>query len=116
MPYKGHSHSIPAPIAGSVQLFGSGSQTEAAAPATLRLADGRTRIGIHLFDPPRGAPRLETANPAGLPQQPGSIRVVADSHDEGSETLTLSNASGARIADAVAEGQDAPGSPGRGMR
>ena len=51
--------------------------------------------------PSRSATRLETANPAGSTQQTGSIRVVADSHDEGSETLTLSNASGARIADAT---------------
>ena len=91
----------PPPIAGSVQFFGSGSQTEAAAPATLTLADGRTGSEFTYSIPPRSEPRLETANPAGLPPQPGSIRVVADSYDEGSETLTLSNASGAHIADAT---------------
>ena len=99
-----HSHTIPTPtpIAGSVQLFGSGSQTEAAAPATLTLADGRTGSEFTYSIPPRSETRLETANPAGLTQQTGSIGVVADSHDEGSETLTLSNASGARSANATA--------------
>ena len=37
-----------------------------------------------------------------MTQQTGSIGVVADSHDEASETLTLSNASGARSANATA--------------
>ena len=101
-----HSHTIPTPtptpIAGIVQFFGPGSQTEAAAPATLTLADGRTGSEFTYSIPPRSETRVETANPAGWTQQTGSIRVFADSHDEGSETLTLSNASGARIADATA--------------
>ncbi len=67
-----------APIAGNVQFFGSGSETEAADPATLTLADGRTGSEFTYSIAPRSATRLETANPAGSTQQSGSVRVVAD--------------------------------------
>ena len=63
-----------APISGRVQFFGPGSQTEATAPEILTLADGRTGSEFTYSIPPRSAPRLETANPAGLTQQTGSIR------------------------------------------
>ena len=66
------------PIAGNVQFFGSGSETEAADPATLTLADGRSGSTFSYSISPRSAVRLETANPAGSTQQSGSVRVVAD--------------------------------------
>ena len=64
-----------APISGSVQFFGSGSQTEAAAPATLTLADGRSGSTFSYSIPPRGATRIRTSNPAG-PLEVGSVRAV----------------------------------------
>ena len=66
-----------APIRGSVQFFGSGSQTEAAAPATLTLADGRSGSAFTYAIPPRSATRLRTSNPAG-PLEVGSVRAVPD--------------------------------------
>ena len=66
-----------APIAGSVQFFGSGSQTEAAAPATLTLADGRSGSTFSYSIPPRSATRIRTSNPAG-PLEVGSVRAVPD--------------------------------------
>ena len=64
-----------APIRGSVQFFGPGSQTEAAAPATLMLADGRSGSTFSYAIPPRSATRLRTSNPAG-PLEAGSVRAV----------------------------------------
>ena len=64
-----------APISGSVQFFGSGSQTEAAAPATLTLADGRSGSTFSYSIPPRSATRIRTSNPAG-PLEVGSVRAV----------------------------------------
>ena len=66
-----------APIRGSVQFFGSGSQTEAAAPATLTLADGRGGSAFTYAIPPRSATRLRTSNPTG-PLEVGSVRAVPD--------------------------------------
>ena len=66
-----------APISGSVQLFGSGSETEAAAPRTLTLADGRSGSTFSYAIPPRSATRLWTSNPAG-PLEVGSVRAVPD--------------------------------------
>ena len=66
-----------APISGSVQFFGSGSETEAAAPATLTLADGRSGSTFSYAIPPRSATRLRTSNPAG-PLEVGSVRAVPD--------------------------------------
>ena len=66
-----------APISGSVQFFGSGSQTEAAAPATLTLADGRSGSAFTYAIPPRSATRLRTSNPTG-PLEVGSVRAVPD--------------------------------------
>ena len=66
-----------APISGSVQFFGSGSETEAAAPATLTLADGRSGSTFSYAIPPRSATRLRTSNPAG-PLEAGSVRAVPD--------------------------------------
>ena len=62
-----------APISGSVQFFGSGSETEAAAPATLTLADGRSGSTFSYAIPPRSATRLQTSNPSG-PLEVGSVR------------------------------------------
>ena len=67
-----------APIQGSVQFRSPGSATAPAGAAALTLADGRTGSEFTYSIPPRGATRLETANPAGSTQQSGSIRVVAD--------------------------------------
>ena len=64
-----------APISGSVQFFGSGSETEAAAPATLTLADGRSESTFSYAIPPRSATRLRTSSPAG-PLEVGSVRAV----------------------------------------
>ena len=66
-----------APISGSVQFFGPGSETEAAAPATLTLADGRNGSTFSYAIPPRSAIRLRTSNPAG-PLRVGSVRAVPD--------------------------------------
>ena len=66
-----------APISGSVQFFGSGSETEAAAPATLTVADGRSGSAFSYSIPPRSGTRLRTSNPAG-PLQVGSVRAVPD--------------------------------------
>ena len=66
-----------APISGSVQFFGPGSETEAAAPATLTLADGRSGSTFSYAIPPRSAARLRASNPAGPPQV-GSVRAVPD--------------------------------------
>ena len=66
-----------APIRGSVQFFGSGSQTEAAGAATLTLADGRSGSAFTYAIPPRSATRLRTSNPAG-PLEVGSVRAVPD--------------------------------------
>ena len=66
-----------APISGSVQFFGPGSETEAAAPATLTLADGRSGSTFSYAIPPRSATRLRTSNPAG-PLEVGSVRAVPD--------------------------------------
>ena len=66
-----------APISGSVQFFGPGSETEAAAPRTLTLADGRNGSTFSYAIPPRSATRLRTANPAG-PLRVGSVRAVPD--------------------------------------
>ena len=65
------------PISGSVQFFGSGSETEAAAPATLTLDDGRNGSEIPYAIPPRSATRLRTSDPAG-PLEAGSVRAVPD--------------------------------------
>ena len=64
-----------APISGSVQFLGSGSETEAAASATLTLDDGRSGSTFSYAIPPRSATRLRTSNPAG-PLQVGSVRAV----------------------------------------
>ena len=64
-----------APISGNVQFFGSGSETEAAAPATLTLDDGRSGAAFSYEIPPRSATRLRTSDPAG-PLQVGSVRAV----------------------------------------
>ena len=64
-------------ISGSVQFFGSGSQTEAAAPATLTLADGRSGSTFSYSIPPRSATRLRTSDPSG-PLEVGSVRAVPD--------------------------------------
>ena len=64
-----------APIGGSVQFFGSGSETEAAASATLTLADGRSGSIFSYSIPPRSATRLRTSSPAGA-LQVGSVRAV----------------------------------------
>ena len=66
-----------APISGSVQFLGSGSETEAAAPATLTLDDGRSESTFSYAIPPRSASRLRTSNPAG-PLEVGSVRAVPD--------------------------------------
>ena len=66
-----------APISGSVQFISSGSETEAAAPATMTLADGRSGSTFSYSIPPRSAMRLRTSNPAG-PLQVGSVRAVPD--------------------------------------
>ena len=66
-----------ATISGSVQFLGSGSETEAAAPATLTLADERSGSEFTYSIPPRSATRLQTSNPAG-PLQAGSVRAVPD--------------------------------------
>ena len=70
-------NSTHATIAGNVQFFGSGGETEAAAPATLTLDDGRTGSTFSYSIPPRSAARLRTSNPAG-PLQVGSVRAVPD--------------------------------------
>ena len=64
-------------ISGNVQFVSSGSQTEAAAPATLTLADGRNGSTFSYAIPPRSATRLRTSNPAG-PLEVGSVRAVPD--------------------------------------
>ena len=66
-----------APIRGSVQFFDSGSETEAAAPRTLTLADGRSGSEFTYAIPPRSATRLRTSNPTG-PLDVGSVRAVPD--------------------------------------
>ncbi len=67
-----------APIAGNVRFLGPGSATEAAAPATLTLADGRNGSTFPYSIPPRSATRLRTSDPAGL-LQVGSVRVAPES-------------------------------------
>ena len=64
-------------ISGNVQFISSGSETEAAAPATLTLADGRSGSAFTYAIPPRSATRLRTSNPAG-PLEVGSVRAVPD--------------------------------------
>ena len=64
-------------ISGNVQFISSGSETEAAVPATLTLADGRSGSTFSYAIPPRSATRLRTSNPAG-PLQVGSVRAVPD--------------------------------------
>ena len=64
-----------APISGSVQFFGPGSETEAAVPGTLTLADGRSESTFSYSIPPRSATRLRTSSPAG-PLEVGSVRAV----------------------------------------
>ena len=64
-------------ISGNVQFFSSGSETEAAAPATLTLADGRSGSAFTYAIPPRSATRLRTSNPTG-PLEVGSVRAVPD--------------------------------------
>ena len=66
-----------APISGTVQFFGPGSETEAAAPATLTLDDGRSGSTFSYAISPRSATRLRTTNPAG-PLRVGSVRAVPD--------------------------------------
>ena len=66
-----------APIQGSVQFLGPGSETANAGPAMLTLADGRDGSTFPYAIPPRSATRFQTASPAG-PIQTGSVRVVAD--------------------------------------
>ena len=66
-----------APIQGSVQFLGPGSETANAGPATLTLADGSNGSAFPYAIPPRSATRLQTASPTG-PIQTGSVRVVAD--------------------------------------
>ena len=66
-----------APISGNVQFLGPGSETEAAAPATLTLADGRSGSTFSYAIPPRSATRLRTSNPTG-PLEVGSVRAVPD--------------------------------------
>ena len=66
-----------ATISGSVQFFGSGSETEAAVPATLTLADGRNGSEFTYAIPPRSATRLRTSDPSG-PLEVGSVRAVPD--------------------------------------
>ena len=64
-----------ATISGSVQFLGSGSETEAAAPGTLTLADGRNGSEFTYAIPPRSATRLRTSDPSG-PLEIGSVRAV----------------------------------------
>ena len=64
-------------ISGNVQFISSGSATEAAAPATLTLADGRSGSAFPYAIPPRSATRLRTSNPAS-PLEVGSVRAVPD--------------------------------------
>ena len=66
-----------APISGSAQFFGSGSETEAAAPATQTLDDGRSGSEFPYAIPPRSATRFRTSDPAG-PLEAGSVRAVPD--------------------------------------
>ena len=66
-----------APISGRVLFFSPGSETAAAGPATLTLADGRNGSTFTYSIPPRSATRLQTSNPAG-PLQVGSVRVTAN--------------------------------------
>ena len=66
-----------APIQGSVQFLGPGSETANAGPAMLTLADGRDGSTFPYAIPPRSATRFQTASPVG-PIQTGSVRVVAD--------------------------------------
>ena len=66
-----------APISGSVQFFGPGSETQAAAPATLTLDDGRSGSTFSYSIPPRSATRLRTSSTAGS-LQVGSVRAVPD--------------------------------------
>ena len=66
-----------APIGGSVQFFGPGSETKSATPATLTLDDGRSESTFSYSIPPRSARRLRTSNPAG-PLQAGSVRAEPD--------------------------------------
>ena len=64
-------------IRGSVQFFGPGSETAAARPATLTLADGRNGSTFPYSIPPHSATRLQTSSPAGS-LQTGSGWAVAD--------------------------------------
>ena len=64
-------------ISGNVQFISSGSETEAAASATLTLADGRSGSTFSYAIPPRSATRLRTSNPAG-PLEVGSVRAVPE--------------------------------------
>ena len=60
-----------APISGRVLFSSPGSETAAAGPATLSLADGRNGSTFSYSIPPRSATRLQTSNPSGTP--PGRI-------------------------------------------
>ena len=66
-----------ATIQGSVQFLDPGSESAAAGPATLTLADGRNGSAFPYAIPPRSAVRLQTSSPAGSVQT-GSVRAVAD--------------------------------------
>ena len=66
-----------APIRGNVQFLGPGSETQAAAPATLTLADGRSGSTFSYSVPPRSATRLRTSSTARS-LQVGSVRAVPD--------------------------------------
>ena len=66
-----------AALTGSVQFFGTGSETAAAEPATLTLTDTQIGSEFAYSIAPRSSIRLQTSNPAGSTQV-GSVRVVAD--------------------------------------
>ena len=82
-----------ATIRGTVQFFGTGSETSAATPATLTLTDGQVGSSFTYSIPARSSKRFQTSNPATLSQ--GSVRVVRDSgSSSASELVIFSFASG----------------------
>ncbi len=74
-------------ITGTVQFFGTGNPTSAAAPVTLTLTDGR--IGSEFFYeiPARSSRVLETSNPLTLSE--GSVRVARDAGSASASALVV---------------------------
>ncbi len=66
-----------AALTGSVQFFGTGSETAAAEPVALTLTDTQTGSEFTYSIAPCSSIRLQTSNPEGSTQV-GSVRVVAD--------------------------------------